>query len=276
MIQQCDSSNQVAPTVELLQVSDGSSSATHALEILEAGNQRYLDGVATPGADCWRPEVLANMAKIGIKPIALILAGANVEVRNPQYLFDSPPGELLVHRTCGAISGRRDGHALASLESLVTQNSEVSLLLILGDVRDPALSTAMAQVQRSRSLLRPANAQMAIEQLAPAVVHALREVASNGIEDEKDMLALAAELHVSYVMERVMTDSDVILDLAKAKRLQVQGAVVQWDGSVQFIGCHAEVQRFVEQRERVVRHRHKGLGLGPQRYSPGSPRVLCS
>lgn len=255
---------------------DDERSWMQVLESFRLGNERYMtDG---PLAARWRQESLASSAHKGAHPSALVLAGSSGEVRTPEHLFDVSAGEILVHRTCGAICGRREGCAFRFLENLVRQHPEVPLLLVVGDVCDPAVSTAMAQVQYSKHILKPSNAQMAIEQLAPAVVHALREVASEGIpldrERQREVLTVATELHVSYVIERILCDSELILGLVQAERLHVEGAIAQWDGSVRFLGGHTDLQRIIQERERAERHRRKGLCLGPPSQENGCHSML--
>jgi len=237
---------------------------------LVAGNIRYLAS-GVPPRSRWFPDQLQELVQKATSPSVLIVAGANGDARNPQELFDSSPGELLVHRTCGAISGRREGSALRFLERLVKQNPDIPILLVLNDVRDPAVTSASTQVQRVTNNLKFSNAQMAMEQLAPVVVHALRqsppntEDASAASQQQKELITISTEMHVGYVMERLLMDSDVIFELSRTGKLEVQGAIVQWDGAVRFIGGHADFQRVVEQRARAEKHNRKGLKLGPRR-----------
>jgi len=236
---------------------------------LEAGNQRYLES-GRPPLTRWRPEYLPKFKEKGAK--AFILAGANGDVRSPEFLFDSSPGDLLVHRTCGAISGRRDGCSLTNLENLVRRNPEVRLLLVVGDVLDPVVGTATAQVQRLANLLRQTNAQMAIDQLGPAVIHAWREAhkmqssSESTLDDQHQriLVNLATKLHVHYVLERILRDSDFILEQVRTKHIEVEGAVAYADGSIEFIGGHADVQRLLDQRSKVQKHKGR-WGLGPAR-----------
>jgi len=241
------------------------------LQALQAGNSRFLASGAPP-ASRWRAEKLADLAETGTSPGVIILAGANGEVRAPENLFDAQVGDLAVHRTCGALSGRREGCAIGFLERQVKQNPGVPLLLILGDVRDPAVGLATAQVQRIASVLKSANAQMAMEQLAPAAVQCLRQMMDQDNQDQildsqqqKELVAVATEFHVFYVMERLLLDSTFIFDQVRSRRLQVQGAVVLWDGEVRMLGGHTDLPRVMEQRARADRHRRKGLKLGPQK-----------
>lgn len=259
-ILQANASSQLLPTMDMLVEQAPPGLVESVLKQLQAGNQRFLADGQSPHAR-WRPEKLAKLAESSASPLALVLAGANGDVRAPEYLFDSGPGELLIHRTCGAISGRRGGCAISFLESMVRQHPDTCVLLIVGDVRDPAVSAATTQVQHLTSMMRPTNAQSCIEQLAPAVIHSLRAGAVTA-EEQNRLVATVAQMHVFYVMERLLIDTDVVFERVRTGRLEVQGAVAQMDGSVTFIGGHYDVQRVIDQRARIGRHRKKGLRLG--------------
>jgi carbonic anhydrase len=233
---------------------------------LTAGNERYMV-IGPPVMTRWQPDYLPRKDTGGD---AIVLCGTSGQVRSPEMLFQANPGELLVHRTCGAISGRQCGCALRSLESLMRQHTEVCLLLILGDVLDPVMNTALTQVQCLSSPLRPANAQMAIDQLGPSVIHAWRKACqtmqdgSLSVSKQKeDLVRYATELHAIYVQDRILRDSKHILDLCAGlnPRLQIQSAIVDKDGSVRWLGGPANMQRYVELRARAERHQRKGLGL---------------
>merc|ERR1719498_186432 len=96
--------------------------ASKVLEKLQDGNERYVINSA-PVLSRWQPDYLPQKDK---PAKAIVLCGAHEEVRHPEYLFNAEPGDLLVHRTCGAISGRPEGCALSTLEMLVRQHPEVS------------------------------------------------------------------------------------------------------------------------------------------------------
>jgi carbonic anhydrase len=237
------------------------------LQTLKAGNRRYVT-TGPPPLTRWRPEYLPKSKDKAAKVI--VLAGANGEARIPEYLFDSSPGDILVHRTCGGLTGRCGGVSLSFLENLVRQHPEVQLLLILGDVLDPVMKAATTQVQRIATTLKCPNAQMAIEQLGPPVVHAWRQMQPTDLDadsqQQRDLAAHATELHVIYRLERVLRDSELIIGLVQANRLQVQGAIAQADGTVKFLGGHAGTDRLFDQRKRIEKHRRKGLRLGPARH----------
>jgi len=245
-----------------------------------AGNERFLRGDTQCSRNDWKPQKLAALELANTRPKALILAGANRLVRAPERLLDAYPGELVVHRTCGAIGGRSQGCSVRFLEDLLNKHPSIPLLLVLGDVCDPAISLATTQVQRKTKVIKHPNAQMALEQITPAVVQALDAMGSESeLADAQKRLELAdltTELHIRYVLERLLIDSDLVIDRVAMGKLEVQGAIVQADGSLRILGG-PDVHRLIGQKARVERHRRKGIGLGRARtkgrqfiYSPRS------
>lgn len=158
-----------------------------------------------------------------------------------------------------------DACAITGLEKLVERHPNVALLIILADVQDPVTAIAAAQAQRMLNTLKPVNAQMAIDQFSAVMEQALATVAPQEEiqqQQQQELLTVATTNHVFYVSERLLMDSDVIMDLVCAGSLEVWRAVVHGDGSVDFLGIHQDLQRLVDQRERAKKHKRKGIGLG--------------
>jgi carbonic anhydrase len=243
----------------------GGGMASATLQELLAGNRRSLGSKSQRFASEWTQKHVAGSGKLGTSPKAIVLASANGNVRAPERLFDTRPGELLVHRTCGAICGRRQGCAIHSLEEMLKSTSQIPVLFVLGDCNDPAISSAIAQVQCHTDVHKCPNAQLVMEQLAPAVVHALHVTGQDSVGNlnQKELALLTAQLHVLYVMERLHVDSDLVISLVSSGKLEVHGAVVQPDGSLQMLQG-PDVQRLTAQRARLDRHKRKGVGLGSE------------
>jgi len=244
------------------------------------GNERFLRSDGEGSCRDWKPHKLAALALENISPKAVILSGASSLVRAPERLFDVGPGEFVVHRTCGGISGRSQGCSVRFLEDLLRKNPSIPLILVLGDVRDPAVSLAISKVQSKGKALKQHNAQAVVEQITPAVVHALSAM-NLGIEftdaqQQSELAELTTELLIRYVSERLLIDSDLVIDRVAMGQLEVQGAVVEEDGRVRMLGG-PDVHRLIGQKARLERHRRKGIGLGRARtkgrqfvYSPRS------
>jgi carbonic anhydrase len=234
------------------------------LEDYLAGNTRFLHRDGQARSD-WTAHKLATLQSTSSAPKTLVLSCANRLDRAPERLLDVRPGELLVHRTCGSIGGRSEGCSVRFLEDLLNKHAQIPLLLVLGDSCDPAISLAISQVKSKAKALKHPNAQMALEQITPAVVHALAamdgESEFNDHEQQPELAELTAELQIRYVLERLLIDSDLVIDRVAMGTLEVQGAVVQADGSLRMLGG-PDVHRLIGQKARVERHRRKGVGLG--------------
>lgn len=242
-----------------------------------AGNERFLRSDAQFACN-WTPEKLESLELAGSGPKSLVLAGSHRHVRAAERLLNASPGEFLVHRTFGAIGGRSQDCSIRYLENLLDKHPSIPLLLVLGDVCDPAVSRAITQVQSKAKVLKHPNAQMALEQITPAAVHALgalgEESAFKGAQQQLELTELTTELHIRYVLERLLIDADLVIDRVATGRLEVQGAIVQADGRLRMLGG-PDVHRLIGQKARVERHRRKGFGLGRARtkgrqfvYSP--------
>jgi hypothetical protein len=166
------------------------------------------------------------------------------------------------------------------LEGLLSENPNIPLLLVLGDTCDPMISRSITQVESNAKPLKHTNAQKALEQITPAVIQALDATGCHSsprnTQQNSELAELTAELHIRYVLERLLVDSDLIIDRVANGLLEVQGAIVQADGTLTMLGG-PDVHRLIGQKARVERHRRKGVGLGRSRtkgrqfiYSPRS------
>jgi len=146
-------------------------------ERAEIAKKRLMDGNlrCCQGKQCaiyeWQESALARERENNYspQPVAFVLACASGHGGDPERLFDARPGELIVYRTCGGISGRRDGCAVDGLERVVRSSPDVPLLVVLGDASDPAMIHAWNQGNLKFHPLKASNAQMALDQLLPAV-----------------------------------------------------------------------------------------------------------
>jgi len=160
------------------------------------------------------------------------------------------------------------GGALATLEHIMRQRGNAQLLLVLGDVRCPVAFAAAQQVQNLASPHRWPNAQLALEELGPVALQALREVKPGPSEldpacaSQRRVVQRTMELQVFYSMERIIRSSDYVAGLVQEGKIQVHGGVVDEDGSVRFLGMHPHLARLLFQRSAAERHRKKGMGVG--------------
>eukprot|EP00929_Paragymnodinium_shiwhaense_P028052 TRINITY_DN16335_c0_g1_i1.p1 TRINITY_DN16335_c0_g1~~TRINITY_DN16335_c0_g1_i1.p1 ORF type:complete len:882 (+),score=230.21 TRINITY_DN16335_c0_g1_i1:88-2733(+) len=205
-----------------------------------------------------------------VQPTAVILANALPPARGVAEVMTSRPGEFHVQRTCGSVCGRRGDDVQTSLE-YITASSGAPVLLVLGDVRCPALSLAVRQAQEpsrtvaSRTAL---GAQAVLNQLAPAVQRARQQreytdiqvrqtetpALEEAVECQLQLLRIVAGESVRYTQERLLLDSDFIADRLREGSLELQGAYVEDSGEIHFLGRHpAEAELLRRQQLRTSR-----------------------
>ncbi len=202
----------------------------------------------------------------GARPLALVLCGLGGLTAAPERVFDTGPGELLVQRVAGAIAGRRGGELQRCLEYLARAPP---LLLVLGDVRDDCAQTALNQALGLQGLHRCADAQLVLDQLAPAAIRALElhaPEARDGRDDqrarEEELVCEVARQAVLSAVERLLSDSEALRGLVRKCQLALEDAVVQQGGEVAFLGPHerqAELLALEPVAERARRLRYNVL-----------------
>lgn len=112
--------------------------AEQALEMLKAGNQRFVRGESKHPheSDRWRRKLVD-----GQKPIATILGCSDSRV-SPELIFDEGLGDLFVIRVAGNIV---DEDVTASIEYAV-EHLDTHLVVVLGHEHCGAVTAAMKQL----------------------------------------------------------------------------------------------------------------------------------
>ncbi|QAY94630.1 carbonic anhydrase [Methylovirgula ligni] len=129
-----------------------------ALERLQAGNKRYVEGVAKRHDFIAEREALVG----GQNPFASILSCADSRVA-PEYAFDTSRGDLFVVRVAGNFINTDN---LASFEYAVAV-LKTPLILVLGHEACGAVKAAISAVKDGASF--PGHIQDLTTALAPAV-----------------------------------------------------------------------------------------------------------
>ena len=129
-----------------------------ALERLQQGNARYVDGVARRHDFKHEREALAG----GQNPYAAILSCADSRIA-PEYAFDSGRGDLFVCRVAGNFATEE---TIASLEYGVAVLN-VPLILVLGHDACGAVDATIKSLKDDKPL--PGHMPTLVEGLAPAV-----------------------------------------------------------------------------------------------------------
>lgn len=187
-----------------------------ALELLRAGNRRYVDGTTKRHDFASERAALAN----GQNPFAAILSCADSRVA-PEYAFDSARGDLFVVRVAGNYLSE-DG--LASLEYAVS-NLGTPLILVLGHDGCGAVGAAIKSITQGDVL--PGHLPTVVEALRPAVEESRRT---------QDVLSNATRANIRLTAEKLGRSSGVIADLLRQGRLIVRGGLYRLNtGQVEMV-----------------------------------------
>src|SRR6201987_4787547 len=129
-----------------------------ALEELEGGNSRYVEGVAVRHDFRHEREALAG----GQNPYAAILSCADSRIA-PEYAFDSGRGDLFVCRVAGNFA---NPESIASLEYAVAELG-TPLIFVLGHDKCGAIDATIKSLKDGTTL--PGHLPSLVEALAPSV-----------------------------------------------------------------------------------------------------------
>ena len=177
-----------------------------ALERLEAGNRRYVEGVARRHDFRAEREALIG----GQNPVAAILGCADSRIA-PEYAFDTGRGDLFVVRVAGNFA-TDDG--IASLEYAVDV-LQTPLILVLGHQSCGAVSATIKSIKGDATL--PGHLPSLVAGLAPAV----RAV----LDKPGDTLDHAIRQNVRLTVEKLKKAAPILSDYVADRKLRVQGAV---------------------------------------------------
>ena len=133
-------------------------SSDQALELLQKGNARYVDGVSRRHDFRHEREALVG----GQNPYASILSCANSRIA-PEYAFDTARGDLFVCRVAGNFA---NPDTIASLEYSVAILG-APLILVLGHESCGAIDATIKSLKDNSTL--PGHLPSLVAALAPAV-----------------------------------------------------------------------------------------------------------
>ena len=194
-----------------------------ALEKLKAGNARFVQGIRSPEYNP-TPEKLKALAEQGQRPFCIILTCADSRVP-AELVFDQGLGDLFVIRVAGNVIAPS---LLASLE-FATVNFETSLVLVMGHSRCGAIQATIDAVRNNL----PA-ASHNIEDLIDRIMPAVKLQLPHHTDPVKLWDACIAE-NVKNTIKKIFSESDIVQERVKQKKLMVAGAVFCLDtGKVDF------------------------------------------
>ena len=189
-----------------------------ALERLEEGNERYVEGVARRHDFRHEREALVG----GQNPYAAILGCADSRIA-PEYAFDSGRGDLFVCRVAGNFA---NDDTIASLEYAVAVLN-TPLILVLGHDACGAIDSTIKSLKDNTTL--PGHLPSLVMALAPAV----KTASGQG----GDALANAIRQNVRDNVAKLASAAPILGAAVEQKKLKVVGGVYRLTtGKVDLVG----------------------------------------
>src|ERR1019366_5173649 len=178
--------------------------ADEALRLLQAGNQRYVDGKLN---SVTHDEMARRRAEPvqGQKPFAVVVCCSDSRV-GPEIIFDQELGNIFVVRTAGEVL---DMAGIGSIEYAVAHLGS-PLLLVLGHEHCGAVAAAVADAKEPGHIA--------------SIVKAIRPAVAKTKGQPGDPLQNAVRANVQDIAARLRDTGPVLSEKVKAGRLKVMGA----------------------------------------------------
>lgn len=201
------------------------------IDALKSGNQRFVD----------QEQMFSNLdektriknATEGQYPYAIIMGCSDSRVP-VEHIFDAGIGEIFVIRVAGNVV---NFHVAASIEFGVNQ-LHIPVLVVLGHT-NCAVVTAVARGDHVHG-----NISGLVENIKPAVQKAK---SACGHEFSHHLLSESIKNNVFQSIEDLFSISSTSLDLVKAGKLKVVGAIYDLEtGSVEWLGEHPHMEDMVQ------------------------------
>ncbi len=184
-----------------------SLSPADALDLLEAGNQRFLSG---NGSKRRSQSNLLKGAAQGQAPFAAVLGC--IDSRAPiEEIFDAEIGDLFVARVAG---NTVNGDILGSIE-YACKYAGSKLVLVLGHTQCGAVKGAYAS-------LKDGNLTGLLERIEPAVAPVRETHGTDAIDEAID---LSVANNVQLVCERIKKESQILAELEESGAIRIVGGV---------------------------------------------------
>jgi carbonic anhydrase len=211
---------------------DESVPAEQALQKLQNGNRRFLEGQSTRST--FVRENSEALVTYGQNPYAIIIGCA--DSRCPlEIMFDAEPGDLFVLRNAGNTLTHAEASMVGSVEYSVG-NLHTNLVLVVGHTNCGAIlgatKTALANAgpEQTKSTLNTL-----LTDLGPVALQAKAEL-DEGASIEK-IAAHAVKVNVFHTIEKLLTYSGPLRTKARSGALQLHGAIFNIStGQVEFLG----------------------------------------
>jgi carbonic anhydrase len=180
------------------------ANADEALDLLQAGNQRYVDGKLN---SVTAEELARRRAELvqGQKPFAVVVCCSDSRV-GPEIVFDQELGNIFVVRTAGEVL---DAAGVGSIEYAVAHLGS-PLVLVLGHEHCGAVAAAVADAKE------PGHIADIVKAIRPAVKKT-RGLRGDPVEN-------AVRANVRDIAVRLRVTGPILAAKVNAGRLKVKGA----------------------------------------------------
>ncbi|CAE8592725.1 unnamed protein product [Polarella glacialis] len=221
-------------------------SASQAIEVLQAGNRRFVQGDVKAGG--LGPDLRRALASHGQRPVATVIGCA--DSRCPvEQLFDARPGDIFVLRNAGNTCTHAEGSMVGSVEYSVL-NLETKMILVLGHTGCGAIMGA-TKIFLERSAQSPLASESdqptqpggcknrstllgLLDALVPVAEQACVELGGGSTEE---IASHAVKVNVWRTINFLLSYSLIIREKVASGEVELQGAVYNMSsGAVEFMG----------------------------------------
>lgn len=178
-----------------------------AIELLMAGNRRFVDGGMLDHDHKTTREALSGVQR----PVAIVLRCADSRT-SPELIFDQGIGDLFV---CAVAGNVPTSELVASMEYAISA-LETPLIVVMGHSSCGAVTAAMKTI--SENITLPGSLPGLVSQITPAVME---------VDDihAESALSEAIEINVRNGMARLTEMSSIIADSVEAGKVGIIGGV---------------------------------------------------
>ncbi|CAE8587552.1 unnamed protein product [Polarella glacialis] len=254
-------------------------SASQAIEVLQAGNRRFVQGDVKAGG--LGPDMRRALASHGQRPVATVIGCA--DSRCPvEQLFDARPGDLFVLRNAGNTCTHAEGSMVGSVEYSVAI-LETKMILVLGHTgcgaimgatklflerstqkyiemtcrKDAQESTDQStEASESAQPLQPGCCKKKstllglLDALVPVAEQACVELEGGSTEE---IAAHAVKVNVWRTINFLLSYSLIIREKVASGEVELQGAVYNMSsGAVEFLGKSPKQEKLLNHDGHVV------------------------
>ena len=188
-------------------------SALEALERLQVGNRRFIEGHQAHPAITLRDQLEASAT--AQQPFAIVIGCSDSRVP-AEIIFDQGIGDLFVIRVAGnVVAPSQIGSVEFAAEQFGTQ-----LVVVLGHSNCGAIMATLDQLHQPSEQRSP-NLHAIVDRIRPAV----EDLVGGELEDDRDaMIRAGVRANVRTSVEQLRHGSAILENLISSDRLHVVGA----------------------------------------------------